>query len=151
MTEQFYFNITTRQRAAEVITGLSLEQLTKIPNGFNNCLHWNICHVAVTQQLLTYALCGLKTPAEQEFIDAYRKGTKPDNSRAENDLKYLLSNYAYWPQLLERDYRQQAFTNFQVYRTSYGVQLNSIEDAIKFNNMHEALHLGIMMTMRKLV
>jgi hypothetical protein len=151
MKEQFYFNITTRQRAAETITGLSIEQLAAIPPGFNNSLFWNLAHMAVTQQLLTYVLCGIKPPAEEDFINAYRKGTIPDAARLPVDMKYLLDNYALWPQLLEKHYSDGLFANFQAYKTSYGVQLNSIEDAIKFNNMHEALHLGYMMAMRKCI
>lgn len=149
MKEQFYFNVTTRQRAAEVINGLSLEQLTAIPMGFKNNMFWNLAHMAVTQQLLTYGICGLPTPADSDFINAYRKGTVPDASKAAADMQYLLAHYAQWPQILERDFYAGIFSDFKTYRTSFGVQLNTIEDAIKFNNMHEALHLGYMMALRK--
>jgi len=37
-----------------MITPFSLEQLNKIPEGFNNNLIWNIAHCVVTQQLLCY-------------------------------------------------------------------------------------------------
>jgi len=43
------------------------------------------------------------------------------------------------------------FKEFRPYRTSYNVELESLDDALWFNNMHEAMHLGYMLAMRKSV
>jgi hypothetical protein len=43
----------------------TLEQLNKIPEGYNNNLIWNIAHVVVVQQMLVYKL--------SEFYDDFRR------------------------------------------------------------------------------
>ena len=50
---------------------------------------------------------------------------------------------------LDRDYQEGIFRDYVPYKTSYGVELNNIDDAIIFNNIHEGLHLGYMMAMVK--
>jgi hypothetical protein len=50
---------------------------------------------------------------------------------------------------LDRDYQEGIFRHYVPYKTSYGVELNNIDDAIIFNNIHEGLHLGYMMAMVK--
>jgi len=44
-----------------MIEDFSLEELNKIPEGFNNNIIWNIAHVIATQQALVYGLSGLPT------------------------------------------------------------------------------------------
>ena len=54
------FDILTKTRAIVLhyISGLSLDQIHVIPEGFNNHIAWNIAHLVVTQQLLHYKLSG---------------------------------------------------------------------------------------------
>ena len=51
----------------------------------------------------------------------------------------------------ESDLKSGINWNYNSYTTSYNVTLNSIEEAIKFNNVHEGLHFGYAMAMKKLV
>ncbi|RMG65283.1 MAG: hypothetical protein D6722_16080 [Bacteroidetes bacterium] len=52
---------------------------------------------------------------------------------------------------MRADYEAGRFTAYRRYETSYGVVLASIEDAIRFGNVHEGLHLGYMMVQRRAV
>jgi len=70
----------TRELYIKFLNDISLEDLGKIPTGFNNNIWWNIAHVAVTQQLLVYGLSGLEPHMSKSFIDTYRKGTAPVNA-----------------------------------------------------------------------
>lgn len=47
------------------------------------------------------------------------------------------------------DYERGLFREFKAYQTSYGAKLKDIEQALQFNNVHEGLHLGYMMALRK--
>ncbi|MFT7612776.1 MAG: hypothetical protein ACI9J3_001742, partial [Parvicellaceae bacterium] len=38
---------------------------------------------------------------------------------------------------------------FTEYTTSYNITLKTVEEAIAFSNMHEALHLGYAMAIKK--
>ncbi|UTW62543.1 DinB family protein [bacterium SCSIO 12741] len=149
--KQFELNRITRERALEAIEGLELEQLTRIPEGFNNSLLWNFGHIIVTQQLLSFGLCKQELPIEKELIERYRKGSAPDpnHPNAEADLNYFKANALKWIDLAREYYEEDRFEPFHSYRTSYGVPLLSLEDAIAFNNIHEGLHLGYMMAMKR--
>ena len=134
-----------------LMQGLSIEQLNAIPQGFRNNLIWNFGHVIVTQQLLCYSLSGEKPVVDKTLIEAYRKGTAPAGMVDEAAYQELqrLSDMALTQ--FEADYAQGMFQTFKMYPTSYGVELSRIEEAFQFNLAHEAMHLGTMMALKKLV
>lgn len=151
MEKQFDIIQQTRSNFYELVKGLSLEQVNKVPAGYNNNIAWNFGHVLVTQQLICYKVSGYEAKISMEIIDKYRKGTKPDSDidAAEwEQLLYLAQNTF---DSLKADYDSGFFTNFTPYTTSYGVQLNSIDDALHFIPVHEALHYGYAMAQKKLV
>lgn len=129
----------------------SLEQLNKVPQGFNNSLFWNMAHIVVTQQLLVYKLSGLPMAVSDELIKKYSKGTKPEQDASQDEVDYVRSLLFSTVDQLEADYNKGLFVNFQQYPTSTGLVLDSAERAIAFNNFHEGLHLGVLMSLRKLV
>ena len=141
----------TRKNILNLTNSLTVAQLNTKPQGFNNTLGWNLGHVVVTQQLLVYKLAGRPLRIDQEMIDRYRQGTQPEADLSEGELsqlKHLLMEAVAWA---STDLAQPAPTEFQEYPTSYGVTLHSQADAFAFNTIHEGLHLGYMMAMRKLV
>jgi hypothetical protein len=52
---------------------------------------------------------------------------------------------------MKADYNEGKFTSYQEYNTSTGFNLKSTQEALEFNNYHEALHLGFMMNIRKFI
>ncbi len=141
----------TRNNIARLCDGLSSDQLNHIPEGFNNNLIWNAGHVIATMELLTYGLTDLRTPSGRDFINRYRKGTKPDAPADEVEIAHVLKQLTIGVAQLEADTGKQDFSNFKAYQTSYGVELKDIDDALAFNNMHEAMHVGSMLALRKFV
>ncbi|MEM7109873.1 MAG: DinB family protein [Bacteroidota bacterium] len=141
----------TRQKFIHFLEALSLEDLNKIPANFNNNIFWNIAHAVVTQQLLTYRMTGLEGYVDQTYIDWFRKGTKPESPYGQEHLIYVKEQITELINRTAQDYKNKVFGAYRTYQTSYGVTLNSIEDAIVFNNMHEALHLGYVMAQRKAI
>ena len=151
MNSVFDVQKTIREILLKILDNHSLEQLNKIPQGFNNNLIWNIAHCIAAQQSLVYKLSGLPTMASEEFIAKYSKGTKPegDVSQVEVDeIKRLLSETLSQAQ---KDYADKIFVNYREYTTSMGFTLRNVEDAISFNNYHEGTHTGIIMSIRKFV
>lgn len=147
------FKITRRLRELfdKYFEDYTLEQLNKIPIGFNNNLIWNIGHVMVSQQSLVYK--GSNTPlnVSDELVAMYARGTKPerDITQAEADvIRELLFSLA---EKTEQDYANSLFTTYNARKSEMGFSLDTVEDAIAFNNHHESLHLGIMMQLRKFV
>lgn len=127
----------------------SLEQLNKIPEGFNNNLIWNIGHVIVVQQLLVYRGSGIPMNISKELVSLYKPGTSPLGAVAEaqaDELKELLISLV---DKTEADVQANLFTGYTGLTTTTGFHLASLQDALVFNNYHEGLHLGYMMSIRK--
>ena len=55
------------------------------------------------------------------------------------------------PTKLESDYSNTIFSNYNSYTTSYNITLSSIEEAIQFNNVHDGLHFGYIMALKKVI
>ena len=147
------FDILTKTRAIVLhyIKGLSLDQLHVIPEGFTNNIVWNIAHIAVTQQLLHYGLSEKDCLVSDELIAAYKKGTKPTRQFTQEEFDEVLDLFKGLPNTLEEDYEAGIFTEYSAYKTSTGFVIDSMEKAIIFNNFHESLHLGVIMSLKKLV
>jgi hypothetical protein len=147
------FDILTKTRAIVLhyIKGLSLEQLHIIPEGFNNNIAWNIAHLVVTQQLLHYKLSNNDCLVSEELIAAYQKGTKPSVKFSQQAFDEVLELFQGLPDTLEEDFDAGVFKEFSAYKTSTGFVIDSMEKAIVFNNFHESLHLGVIMSLKKLV
>ncbi len=123
--------------------------LMTIPEGYRNNLWWNIAHIVATQQILLYRFSSLPTRMEEEWVDLYKKGTKPGSEIETLDVDHLceiLINTANWA---EEDYNKGLFRDYQEYTTSTKVTLSSAEDAINFNNYHEGIHLGVVLSQLK--
>ena len=151
MNSVFEVQKTIREILLKVLDNHSLEQLNKIPEGFTNNLIWNIAHCVASQQALIYKLSGLPSMVSEEFITKYRKGTKPerDVSQAEVDeIRVLLSSTL---DQVQKDYANNIFVTYTEYLTSMGFLLKDIEGALSFNNYHEGIHTGIIMSIRKFV
>ena len=151
MQDTFEVARTARKMLNSYFENYSLEQLNKIPEGFNNSLFWNIAHVVVTQQLLVYKLSGLPMVVSDELVEKYRKGTKPEQEATQEEVDLIKSLVFKTVDQLEADYNNGVFQNYQEYPTSTGFILKSAKGAIDFNNFHEGLHLGVLMSIRKYV
>lgn len=139
----------TRENHLKICTGLRTEQLNLVPDGFNNNLIWNAGHVIATQELLTYGLAGLRTPSGREFINKYRKGTRPESPAGDEEIALILDRLLSGVDRLEADLQTLDWSQFEAYPTSYGVAVDSLDRALAFNDLHEAMHLGTMIALRK--
>ncbi|MFK7905692.1 MAG: DinB family protein [Chitinophagales bacterium] len=148
MEKQLNILEATRKNILGTVKGLTLEELNKTPKGFNNNLIWNLGHVLVTQQLLCYGLSGVPMKADNEIIAKYRKGTKPTDFVGEEEYSFIKLRLEQTIEEIKLDLSAGLFKEFKTYPTSYSVTLDSIEDAVVFNNVHEAMHLGYMMALK---
>ena len=140
-----------RKLTLKLIEGLTIEQLNKIPTGFNNNIIWNIAHLVVTQQLLCYKLSGLECKVSTEMIAEFQKGATPSYNISEEEIQSIKRQFIELSIILEEDLKKGIFTNYYEYKTSVDVTLKNIEDAIIFNLFHEGIHLGIILQLKKLV
>lgn len=151
MNSVFEVQKTIREILLKILDNHSLEQLNKIPTGYSNNLIWNIAHCVSTQQVLVYKLSGLPMMVSEDFINKYRKGTKPEGDVSQeevNEIRTLLSTTL---EQVQKDFDNGIFQNYTEYTTSMGYTLKNINGALEFNNYHEGIHTGIIMSIRKFV
>jgi hypothetical protein len=130
---------------------LTLEQLNEIPEGFSNNVIWNLAHLVVTQRLLIYGLGGLELGLELEFIDKYKKGSKPEGKVSKEEVDEILSLLSKEFEKFTKDIETGIFKTYKNYPTSYNFEITNFEDAITFNNLHFGLHVSTILKLRKLV
>jgi formate dehydrogenase maturation protein FdhE len=151
MNQAFEATRVSRNLILQFLDNYSLEQLNKVPQGFNNNIIWNVAHIVVTQQLLVYKLSGLPMMVSDELVAKYRKDTKPEGDVSQAELQEIKSLLFETIEKTEADYNANAFKTYNELTTSLGFIFKNIEDALSFNNYHEALHVGIMMSIRKFI
>ena len=151
MDQRFEHLITTRKHFISLIENLSTEQLNKIPDGFSNNIIWNIIHCMVTQQGLMNGLAGKEQLLSNATILQYKHGTRPERDLSDEEIADFKNQLLPMIETASNDYESGSFTDFKVYTTSTGYELTSIEDSISLVNIHEGIHLGYSMALRKAV
>jgi len=149
----YTFDITLKTRAIfkNFLEIFTLEQLNKKPEGFNNTIFWNIKHVVITQQLLTYALSGLPTLISEEEVEAFRKGSKAEAKATQDDVELLKNQLFSTLEQTKKDYTNGKFKTYNEYTVSTKSVLSNINEALEFNNFHEGIHLGYILAMKKAI
>jgi hypothetical protein len=142
---------TSRTIYADYFDKFDLKQLNKIPTGFNNNLIWNIGHVIVAQQSLIYRLSSLPMNVSSELFDTYKPGTRPMSPASQADADHLKTLLFSLVEQTESDLSSGVFQSFTERPTATGFLLSTLSDALEFNNYHEGLHLGYMLSIRKFV
>jgi len=138
----------TRKSFIKIVESISLDDLNKIPKGFNNNIIWNIGHIVVSQQLLAYKLSGLPMVVSDELVDKYRKDSKPEGAVTQeevNEIKDLLFTTI---DKTKDDYSNNIFKNYNEYTVSTtGNTLTNIDEAFEFILFHEGIHLGYVLAL----
>ncbi len=138
----------TRKLIVKAVENLPDEAYFKIPDGFDNNLAWNIGHIVVVQQLLHYGLTENELLIPKRFLLLYRTGTSPAGWKQQPDMGQLVAMLLPHAEKLQADFEAGNLANFKPYVTSTGISLATIEEAIAFNNFHEGLHAGAMLSIQ---
>jgi DinB superfamily len=149
MKEQFELIRQTRTRFIDLVDGLSIEELNEIPVGMNNNIAWNFCHIVSAQQSLCNALSGVPLFVPAELSDAFKKGTKPEGFISKETIDQFKGYARSCIDELENGLQENVYVAYRSYTTSFGYTLNNITDAVRFVMVHDALHLGYAMAIRK--
>lgn len=143
--------IQTRRNFVQLMKGMTIEELNSIPVGFNNNILWNFGHIVVSQQKLCYTLAGATPRIAAEYITSYQKGSKPISFIEREELSYLEEQAFSLLTDLYEDLETGLFKSFITTRLHYGLELNSVTDAVNYFPNHDALHLGFATALKKAV
>jgi len=153
MEKLFETALFTRVSLLNILESKSYEKLVDIPENFKNSIFWNIAHLLVTQQLLCYKLSGLEIKIHQDLVGKYGKGAAAIAEAEPSDIQYVKDkdNLVSAMAQTKEDFNDGLFENFTPYMTSTGIELKSVEDAISFSTFHDGIHLGIVLSLMKIV
>lgn len=151
MDKLFETALFTRKSLVKILQNLTSEQMLKIPEPHRNSVFWNVAHLMVTQQLLFYRLSGLPLQIEEGFVERYGKGSIATEEVSKQDMSFVLENIVPLCEKSEEDYKNGLFRGYKPYMTSTGIELTSIEEALQFSTFHDGIHLGVVLSLRKLV
>jgi hypothetical protein len=149
MNWTFDILVKSRRIMTDFVDAFSLEDLNKVPENFNNNIIWNIGHLVVTQQLLTYGLSGLPMLINNDIVDKYKKGSKASGDVTQDEVDTIKSLLIPLIEKTHYDYNNGVFKTFKSYTTSTNSTLKTIEEALEFNNFHEGIHLGYILALKK--
>lgn len=151
LTKQFEIFRKTRQYLLDMISGLTIEQLNKVPDGFNNNIAWNVSHLIASQQGVCYFRGSLPLIVTEDFFLSYKPDTKPNGfitaEQFDKTKKLLFSTI----DKMEADYNNGVFNNNPAWTNRYGVEHRTIEDSINFLLFHDGLHLGYVMALKRVI
>lgn len=151
MEKAFDITLNGRKVLSQYFENHTLEQLNKIPPGFNNNLIWNIAHIIVVQQLLVYKLSGLPMNIPNEMVAKYQKGTRPERDLTQEEADQIKALLFITIDQTQQDHVNKIFETYHPFSNNLGFTLKNVEEAIAFNYYHEAMHTGMMMSIRKFV
>lgn len=141
-----------RTKMLAIVDSLSLEQLNQIPVGCNNNIAWHLGHLVVSSQLLCYVRTGADVTRVVPFADQYRNGSKPDAWIEQSEIDELKSMLLTSIDAIEEDFKKGIFEKTEAYTThTFGLMLHNIEDVLECCAMHDTLHLGNVMMMKKML
>ncbi len=140
-----------RKLLIKLTEGLSIEQLNKVPPGFNNNIIWNLGHIIAAQQGVCYRRCGLDLKIDEDFFLRYKPDTKPEGVIDSIGVERIRTLLFATLDELEADYSAGIFINYPTFVTRYGIEINSIDSALSFLPFHEGLHIGCIIALKKLV
>ena len=151
MDKLFETAVFTRKSLLQILDSMTEEQIVKIPESHRNSVFWNVAHLMVTQQLLTYRLSGLPLHIDEVFVERYGKGSEATEEVSDQDIEFVKKNIVLLCEESQQDYDKGLFRNYKPYMTSTGIELTSVEEALKFSAFHDGIHLGVILSLKKLV
>jgi len=138
----------SRTRITELMDGLTVEQLNKIPDGLNTNIIWNVGHILVS---FMYKRTGLPFTINSDIIEKFKSGTEVKTDITQEEINYLKSKLLDTLEQLKNDFYNDKIKQFDSFTTKRGVEINSVNSALSFHTFHEGVHLGWIWTIRKLI
>ena len=153
INEVFDFIINSRKAFIQLIDDLTIEQLNKIPDGYNNNIIWNFGHIVVSTQTLCYVRAGILVDAGSvKFNEFYKKDTRPTYRVSQEEVAELKAIALESIEKIRDDYAKGAFANAMAFSTStYGVEMKNIEEVLITTIGHDNLHYGYVWALKKVI
>ena len=133
----------------KTVHGLDAEAMNTITARRSNNIAWNLGHILIVQQMLTYGLSGLPLPLPEDWVARFARDTSPADWDGPAEVEEITSQVLSSAERFLEDLPTLREATFRPYTTATGLSIPSLNDAILFNSFHEGVHVGIMLSIRK--
>lgn len=141
-----------RKKAIRLVKETSLEDLNKIPAGFNNSMAWNFGHLIVSGYSLIFKVTGADTSFVIPLQDKYRKGTKPSEHTTPGELEELIRLSDAFTMAVKDALDEKKFETITSYTTdTFGVPITTITDMIATVAAHDTTHFQIIKDYKRIL
>ncbi len=141
--------LTARGYFAQMIKGISESQLTDVPDGASNSVLWNIGHIVYSNSSMVYGPCGLESPIPAGYEGLFKGGTSPGTWSAPPSTEEVLGHFKTMNEDIVAKYTSGALDSFAPIQLMPGMKLENIEDALGFCCVHEGVHIGAVIALKK--
>lgn len=140
-----------RKQILNLADGLDETALNHIPANFNNNLIWHMAHIAATQQIIVYKSAGVPMLLSDDYVNAYRGGTKPEKKLNAEEIAHIKQLITSTIQSNIEDYQSGKFVTYTPWTTRTGIMINTAEESLMALVFHESTHFGYMMALKRAV
>jgi hypothetical protein len=143
-----------RQFLLAQIAGLAIEQLNKIPKGYNNNIIWNLTHLIAAQQGICYLRAGQSVVVPEKFIAPFFTNTRPEKIIESEEIEEIKHLFISTIDELQTDFDREIFNNYtpspNILKV-YEIEITGIDDALEFLLYHEGYHSGYVISLIRLL
>lgn len=143
--------VTARGYFLQTIQGLSEEQLTAVPEGASNSVLWNIGHIVCSNAGMVYGPCGLESPIPASYEALFKGGTSPATWSEAPSTEEVLKHFRGMNDDIIAKYTSGALDGFKSHELMPGLAHDNVEDALGFCCVHEGVHIGSVIALKKLL
>lgn len=132
------------------IEGLSNEQLLLVPTGAENNILWNVGHVVLSHFRLVYRPAGAAVPLPESWNEWFLPGTSPAGwGNCGPDVSEVMDQFESQFDRIAADHTKGLFSAYKAFELKSGSRLNTVEEAMAFNLMHEGIHIGAIIALKQ--
>ena len=145
--------LATRQVIVKLLKSIPVEQGDVIPPTWHNNARWHAGHLIVTPCLLSYGILKEPLSVPEEYRDWFGKGSSPagwgDVSTMPGLEELADDIIPVSGKLFDalKDRIDQPF--LQPYETSIGIVLKDLGDSMAMSAIHDGIHLGMLMALKR--
>ncbi len=133
-----------RNSTTEYTKKVHENRLEVVPEGLNNNIKWNLGHIYMVMEKFAFQLTDEKTKIPINFPELFNPGTSPEIWFVERPtLEELLVLISEQTKRMEETLSERLEEPLkEIYYSSTGLQINSVQECLSFCLYHEGMHFA---------
>ena len=135
----------------QVIEGISDEKMLEVPEGAVNNVLWNLGHIVHAHDRFTYGACDVESDVPASYTDLFKGGTSPSDWDEPPSIEEVMGHIKNATDKTYSDYAAGKFDNYNAFELAPSLTIRNIDEALQFNCLHEGVHIGIILSLKRLI